>query len=156
MLDLLADDDDELAFVVHLLGGVLGDHHVLAMRDQRVVGAIADIGLFREHRLFATPLRHLADMRGVVDAGGIERARNNRHLQGHIRQFAGLARSAVRAPGLAGYLAYRVAFERAIGRAATGRETDPTHVMPPSVRARGAGNRDRTLLSPSPGNAASA
>ena len=129
---------------------------ILTMRDQRIVGAIADIRLLREHRLFPAPLRHLADMRRVVDAGGVEGARDDRDLQRHIRHLVGLSRGAVCTPGFAADLADRVAVQRAIGRAATGRETNPTHVMPPSVRAQGAGNRDRTPWSPSPGNAASA
>ena len=44
VLCLLADHDDQLALVVDLLGGGGRDHHVLVMRDQRVLRAIADLG----------------------------------------------------------------------------------------------------------------
>ena len=68
------------------------------MRDQRIVGAVADVGLLREHRLHAALLRHLADMRRIVDAGGIEGARDHRHFQLHIGQPVRLAGRGVRRP----------------------------------------------------------
>ena len=48
VLGLAPDHRDELALVLHALGRVGRDDDRLAMRDQRVVGAIADIRRLRQ------------------------------------------------------------------------------------------------------------
>ena len=93
VLRLLADHRDELAFVLHALGRVRRDHDRLAMRDQRIVGAIADIGGGRQIGLLAALFRRLDDVLGVIEPGAVEGARLDRHQQLDRRQAAAASRS---------------------------------------------------------------
>ena len=57
------------------------------MRDQRVVGAIAGVGLGRQLHLQAELLGGLAYVLCVIQAGRIEGRRNDRQQQLHLRQI---------------------------------------------------------------------
>ena len=50
----------QLSFILHLLGGILRDHDRLAVRDQRVVGAVAGIRMGRQRHLQTKLLGGLA------------------------------------------------------------------------------------------------
>ena len=80
MFHFLADDDGELAFVMDLLGRVGRDHDILVVRDQRVLGAIADLGPVGHRRHFAAPVGGFLEMLQVVQPDAIEGAWHQRQL----------------------------------------------------------------------------
>lgn len=83
MLYPLADHDDDLRFVLYVFGGVFRDDHVFFMGDQRVVGAITDIGLLRDVEFPSMQRRLLLDVVDIVQAGRIKSFRLERDQQFH-------------------------------------------------------------------------
>ena len=65
VLGALADDGDELALVLDL-GGIGGNDDRLVVGDERVDGAIADVGLLGQVRLDAELGGGVHDVRSVV------------------------------------------------------------------------------------------
>jgi hypothetical protein len=80
MLCLLADHDNQLALVVDFLGGGRRDHHLLVMGDQRVLGAVTDLGTVRDVRDRASLVGGFLEMLEVVEADAIEGAGYQRQL----------------------------------------------------------------------------
>ncbi len=126
VLRLLADDDDQLALVLHL-GGVARDDDRLAVRNQRVDGAIADVGLLGQVGLDALLGGDFADVLGVVEADAIEGGRHHRHLDLHRLQVAHGLGALVAGERVARHLGDAVAFQDAVADAALMRIPDPTH-----------------------------
>ena len=97
MLCLLADDDDQFALVVDLFGGGRRDHHVLVMRDQRVLRAIADLGPVRHVGHGAGLVGGFLEMLEVIQPDAIEGARDQRQFDLDVLQRMGLrGRAAIR------------------------------------------------------------
>ncbi len=86
MFCLFADDDDQFALVVDLLGGIRRDHHVLVMCDQRVLGAIADLGPLGNVRHLAALVGGFLEMLEIVQADAIEGARDQRQFDLDVLQ----------------------------------------------------------------------
>src|SRR5204863_167616 len=109
-----ADDRDEFGFVLHELAGVFRDDDRLAMRNERVVGAVADIGLFRQFRLAAELFCRLGDVLGIVEPGGIERLRHDRHEEFDIVELVLDPRRLIPGERIAGDLDDLVALDDAV------------------------------------------
>jgi len=127
MLRFLADDDDELGLVLHLLAGVARDDHGLAMGDERVVGAIADVGLLGEIGRDAALLRLLEHMGAVIEPGAVEGARDHRHLDLDGSERVAPRRPLMAGEGIARDLGDLIALENAVGGAARRGVPDPAH-----------------------------
>src|SRR5437764_3405316 len=127
MLDLLADDDDELAFVMDLFGRGRRDHHVLVMRDQRILGAIADFGPVRDVRHFAAFVGGFLEMLQIVQPDAIKRARHQRQFDLDVIKRMHLRRALPLAEGFAVDGDHMIAVDDAPGGPARGREFEPTH-----------------------------
>src|SRR5436190_14009075 len=134
VLGLPADDDDQLALVLHL-GGIPRDDDRLTISDQRVDRAIADVGLLGQVGLDAVLGGHLADVLGVVEADAVEGGRHDRHLDLHRPQVAHDLGALVAGEGIARHLDDAVAFEDAVAGAALMRIPDPTHGSSPCPAA---------------------
>ena len=87
-LAALADHGHQLALVLDQVARVLGNDDGLVGGHQRVVGAVADVGVRRELGFHAAAVGHLGDVLAVVDARGVEGGRNHRHQQLHPAQDA--------------------------------------------------------------------
>src|SRR6266852_84639 len=130
MLDLLADHSDQLALVLHEFARILRDHDVLAMRDERVVGAIADIGVGRQLGLLAALFRHLGHVLGVIEPGRVEGFGDHRH-----EEFARATLAPRRGLLVAGELVALdlddfVALDDAVGFAPIRLVSEPAHRFP--------------------------
>src|SRR5262249_55453635 len=66
---------------------VFRDHDVLTLCDKGVVGPVASVRLLWQVRFQADFLGNLTHMLRIVQAGGIECRRDNRHQQLHLRQL---------------------------------------------------------------------
>ncbi len=85
MVACAPDYRDQFTFVLHQIGRILRYHDRLAVCDQRVVGAVADIGLRRQVGLLSNLLGDLANVLRIIHAGGVEGRRHDRHQQLHVR-----------------------------------------------------------------------
>ena len=133
MLCLGADDRDEFGFVLHELAGVFRDDDRLAMRNEGVVGAVADIGLFRQFRLAAELFCRLGDVLGIIEAGRIERLRHDRHEEFDVVELVLDPRRLIPGERIAGDLDDLVALDDAVMLAAIGLVSQPPHLFPPSL-----------------------
>ena len=94
----LAEHRDQLALVLELLAGIARLHDILLMRDQRIVGAIADVGARRIGGLGAALCRHAIDVIAIVHADAEEGARDHRQFELHARERRNLPGRFVIAP----------------------------------------------------------
>src|ERR1700756_2397376 len=129
MFDLLADDDDELAFIVDLVGRGRRDHYVLVMGDQRVLGAIADLGAIGDVRHFAALVGGFLQVLQIIEPDAIKGTRDQRQLDLDVLERVGSRTAPPFAEGIAMNRSDAVAFKDAPGGFARGREFEPTHVM---------------------------
>src|SRR5229473_8190168 len=127
MLDLLADHSDQLALVLHEFARILRDHDVLAMRNERVVGAIADIGVGRQLGLLAALLRHLGHVLGVVEPGRVKCFRDHRHEEFDCAELAPRRGLLVAGERIAVDLEDLVALDDAVGFAPIRLVSEPAH-----------------------------
>ena len=125
----LADDRDQFALVFEARAGVLRLDDILAGRDQRAVGAIADARPVVELRLLeAFDLGALDDVVAVVRADGIERRRHHRHQELDARRARYFdARALVRGKRIAVDRDDGIAFDDAVGGPPVLLETAPDH-----------------------------
>ena len=101
------------------------------MRDQRVVRAIADIGLGRQFRLLAALLGHFGDVLGVVEPGRVERLRDHRHQKLDRVEPAPCRGALVPGERIALDLDDLVPLDDAVGFAAVRLVSEPAHRFPP-------------------------
>jgi hypothetical protein len=113
MFCLFADDHDQLAFVMDLLGRTRRDHHILVMADQRILGAITDLGPVRDVRYLAAFVGGFLQMLEIVQADAIEGARHQRQFDLHIVQRMRLLGALPFAEGIAADGNHSVAFDDA-------------------------------------------
>jgi hypothetical protein len=67
-----------------LFGGDRGDDHVLIMRDQRILGAIADLRPVRDFRHLAAFVGGFLEMLEVIETHAIKRPRDQRQLDSNL------------------------------------------------------------------------
>src|SRR6185503_4835639 len=103
--------------------------------DQRVVGAIAHVGVGRELRLHAAPLGHLGHVLAIVHAGRVEGGRDHRHQELHPAQTDRGGRARVGGlEGTARDLGHGGVLDDAVGDRAARLEATPFHLhVPPLV-----------------------
>ena len=111
MLRLFADDDDQLAFVVNLFGGVCRNYHLFVMRDQRILRAIADLGPVGNVGHFAALVRRLLEMPEIIQPDAIEGARHQRQLDLDVGQRMRARRTLPFAEGFAADRDHAIAFD---------------------------------------------
>src|SRR5713226_9870105 len=127
MLCLLADDDDQLALVVDLLGSGCRDHDIFVMRDQRVLRAITDLGPIGNIGHFATLVGGFLEMLEVIEADAIERTRHQRQFDFHLRQGMRARCALPLAEGIAADRGYAVTFDDPTRGLSARRKFEPTH-----------------------------
>jgi hypothetical protein len=101
MLGLLADHDDKLAFIMDLLGGDRRDDHVLVMRDQRILGAVTDLGPLRDLRHLAAFVGGFLEVFEVIETHAIKRAGDQRQLDLDLAEDISLRRASPLSEGIA-------------------------------------------------------
>src|SRR3984893_15567342 len=121
-----------LAFVLHALSRIGRDHDRLPIRDQRIVGAIADVRRLGQFRLLAALFGRLDDVLGVIEPRAIESARLDRHQQLDRRQWPECRRLLIAGKRVAAHVGYHVAFDDPINRLPLGLVAYPAHSLPPS------------------------
>src|SRR5439155_5372176 len=84
-------------------------------------------GVRRQLRLLAALLCHFGDVLGVLEPGGVEGLRNDRHEKFDVAQFAAGARHRIAGKGVAGDLDDLVALDDAVRVAAIGLVSEPAH-----------------------------
>src|SRR5271166_126693 len=134
MLGLFADHRNEFALVLHALGGVGRDDDRLAMRHQRVIGAITDVRSFRQIRLLTALSRRLDDMLGVVEPGAVEGARLDRHQELDRSQGVTDSGPLIAGERIAAHLGNRVALQDPVGRVSVRLVAYPAHCSSPPVK----------------------
>src|SRR6516162_8261384 len=131
VLHLLADDDDELAFIMDLLGRICGDHDIFVMCNQRILRALADLGPVGNVRHLAALVGGLLEMLEVVQADAIKGARDDRELDFDVVERMRLRGPLPPSERIAADGHDSVAFYKTPGGPSRSGEFQPTHVLPP-------------------------
>jgi len=127
VLCLLADDDDQFTFVMNFLGRGRRDHHILIVRDQRILRAIADLGPIWHVRNRAGLVGGFLEMLEIVEADAIEGARDHRQFDLDVIKRMHLRCALPLAEGVAVHGHHLVALDEAPGRVSRGGELEPAH-----------------------------
>src|SRR6516164_5070913 len=138
MFGLLADDDDELAFVMDLFGSGGRNHHVLIVTDQRVLRAITDLRPVRDVRYLAALVGGLLQVLEVIQPDAVEGAGDEWQLDLDVLQRMRFRRAPPLTEGIALDGCDLLALDDPPGCLARGGEFQPTHDDPSySAAARG-------------------
>jgi hypothetical protein len=114
---------------VNFLGRGRRDHHILVVRDQRVLGAVADLGPVGDIGHLAALVGGFLEMLEIIQPDAIKGARHHRQFDLHLRERMRARRALPFAKGVAADRDHAVALDDAPGGLSIRGEFQPAHLL---------------------------
>ena len=129
-----ADHCHQLGFVLHALGRIGRDDDGAIVAGERVDGAVADIGGFRQGRKLAALVGGCYGMLGIVEASGVEGRRHDRRQEARGLKRNPLPGRCMVAEGRAPHRCDAFALDDTVAGSVRRLDPRPAHALPPSAR----------------------